>query len=94
MSIWDRPKTSHSETAEAHTVRPTEGPNVATTGTRERLYGQQAGPLLSSSGRGIVNGVPYGESENDRVEALNAQYPFQPGVVARLRGATRKALGR
>lgn len=93
MSIWDAPTTSHSQTAAAH--RDTSGaPSVATTGTVERAYGTQAGPLLSAQGRGVRNGIPYGQSEQARVEALNAQYPFQPGVVARLRGASRSALGR
>lgn len=94
MSIWDAPKTPHSETDRTHKTSSAL-PSAGTVGARERIFGKQAGtPLLTRAGRGVIGGVPYGESANRRAEALNAQYPFQPGVVARLRAATQASLGR
>jgi hypothetical protein len=95
-SIWDAPQASEqtTQTSSDKGSRNPVAPNVATLGGRERIYGTQTGPLLSSAGRGIVGGVPYGESDQQRVEALNAQYPFNPGFVARARAASRQALGR
>lgn len=58
------------------------------------LFGTQAGPLLTSEGRGVVGGIPYGEQLQSEADALQRQYLFQPGVAARFRALTRKALRR
>lgn len=91
-SIWDTPQAPEQTTSTTSDTKPS--PDVATNGARERIYGTQAGPLLSPSGRGIVNGVPYGESEQGRLETLNKMYPFRPQWASRLAAATRKAIGR
>jgi hypothetical protein len=93
-TIWDQPQHAGQATDTTSTAPVSGAPDVPTTGTRERQMGTQAGPLLSGAGRGIVGGVPYGETEQERAEALNAQYPFDPGFVKRARAATRQAIGR
>lgn len=62
--------------------------------TTTHLYGTEAGPLLTPAGRGVVNGVPYGEQLQDEARILKHQYRFQPGVAKRFRALTKRALGR
>ena len=58
------------------------------------LFQQQAGPLNGPAGYGVVNGAPYGQNLQAELGALQDRYRLQPGVYARLRAATKKALGR
>lgn len=82
-TIWDVPNPDETETSQ---TSPTTGGSVP--------IADQPGPVLNQQGYGVVGGVPYGETERDRHQSLRDMYPFQPGWVARLRGATRSALGR
>jgi hypothetical protein len=51
--------------------------------------------LLNSEGRGVVNGIPYGEQLHAEKEAFEQQYALHPSSFKeRLRAQTRKALGR
>ena len=65
--------------------------SVPTTNEKEQLYGHG---LLSSEGRGVVNGVPYGEQLEDEKREMTSMYRFRPAAFAALRAQTRKALGR
>lgn len=56
------------------------------------LFG--TGELQTSAGRGVKNGIPYGEQLERERRDLNRMYRFRPGAAASLRAATRKALGR
>ena len=58
------------------------------------LFQQQAGPLNGPQGYGVVNGAPYGQNLQTELGALQDRYRLQPGVYARLRAATKAALGR
>lgn len=60
----------------------------------DHVKGTEAGPLLSRQGRGVKNGIPYGEQLQTEAREVRDMYPFNPGLVNRLRAATRKALGR
>jgi len=93
-SIWDAPQHPGQATATSSTAPTSGAPAVPTTGGRERIMGTQAGPLFTPAGRGVVGGVPYGQTEQTRAETLNKQHPFAPGFVAKARAATRQALGR
>lgn len=53
-----------------------------------------AGPRWGPGGYGVVGGVPYGNSLQSELGTLQRRYRMQPRVYARLRAATRKALGR
>lgn len=53
-------------------------------------FGTLDGPEL----RGVIGGRPYGEQiENERRDIART-YRFRPGAAARVRAATRRALGR
>lgn len=94
-SIWDTPMVSGSPTTKNHeAVSDTTGKGGEVIGQRERHFGTQAGPRWTGEGYGVKNGVPRGDTEHDRVEALHAQYPFAASGAKRLDAATRKALGR
>lgn len=58
------------------------------------MKGTEAGPLLTPEGRGVVNGIPYGEQLQNEARILQHQYRFWPGAARRLRAATRAALRR
>lgn len=88
LDSFGRPSTSRRATADAPDV-PTASP------TDGVITGAPAGvPLLSEEGRGVRNGVPYGEALQAEETALRKQYLFSPGPLGRLRAATRRALGR
>lgn len=67
--------------------------NVPTTDTAGHIKGY--GTLTGGSRfRGIDRGRPMGEQlENERADVARV-WKFSPGIAARFRGATRKALGR
>lgn len=50
--------------------------------------------LWEESGFGIEQGRPLGENEQTRIKDHDRLWKFQPTIAARLRAATRKALGR
>lgn len=50
--------------------------------------------LLNAQGRGVKNGVPYGEQILIEEDALHQQYALDPAKERALRAQTRKALGR
>ena len=50
--------------------------------------------LLTAQGRGVRNGVPYGEQLHNEGEARLQQMWFAPAARRRLEAVTRKALGR
>lgn len=49
---------------------------------------------LKPPGRGLQNGVPYGEQLEDERADVARTWKFSPGVAGRLRAATRSALRR
>lgn len=53
-----------------------------------------AGPRWAGNRYGVVGSAPYGNSLQDELGTLQKRYRMQPRVYARLRAATRKALGR
>lgn len=57
-------------------------------------FNSPAGPRWSGGGYGLVNGKPYGNALQGELGALQSKYRLRPRVYARLRAATRKALGR
>lgn len=52
------------------------------------------GELLTSEGRGVRGGVPYGEQLETEAREVNAMHRFRPGAASALRAATKRALGR
>lgn len=50
--------------------------------------------LITKAGRGMKNGIPYGEQLRAEQDDMNRNYRFRPGARARLAAATRRALGR
>lgn len=92
-SIWDAPATSGAD-ASAPPTMSSPNPSVPTVPASQRQMGTQAGPLLTRQGRGVKNGVPYGESEQARLQEMNRMYLLRPGWKSRLVAATRTALGR
>ncbi len=67
------------------------GTNVPVTDPEKLLFGFG---LLDSSGRGVVNGVPYGEQLEDEKREIASTYMFSPTAASALRAATKRALGR
>lgn len=51
-------------------------------------------PLLTGEGRGVKGGVPYGQQLLAEDKEMARNYKFRPAAAARLRAATRRALGR
>lgn len=51
-------------------------------------------PRITSEGRGVVGGKPYGEQLQTERAEMDLRWKLLPGHGSRLRGATRKALGR
>lgn len=97
MSVWDTPRPSGADAF----VSPTEHGVTWTPGTvpvvdpSSVIKGTAGGRgLLNAQGRGVYNGVPLGETRLDEEAELERVYRLQPSVLARLRGATRQALGR
>ncbi len=50
--------------------------------------------LLNAQGRGVKNGIPYGEQILKERDALHQQYGLDPAKLGALSAQTRKALGR
>lgn len=71
-----------------------ESGDVPTADADGHVYGTLAGPLLTSEGRGVRGGRPYGEQLHTEAEEMHAMYALRPAAYARLRAATRAALGR
>lgn len=87
-SIWDAPGSPRNEV-------PSSGfRSVEMIDPRKRLYGTDAGPLITSEGRGVVNGIPMGEVAQERERALDTQYRYRPDWRRRLAAATDAALSR
>lgn len=63
----------------------TDRPGLPITGT---------GTLLTGAGRGVRNGIPYGQQLEAEELEVHKPHRFRPGAAAALRAATRKALGR
>ena len=92
-SIWDAPVPPEAD-ASAPPDPAADTPSVPTVDPRERIFGTQAGPLFTDAGRGVKNGVPYGETEQARLAEMNRAYLLRPSWAQRLVAATRAALGR
>lgn len=92
-SIWDQPIPPGADASAPH-ESPARLPDTPTTSPGSRIFGNANGPLLSSKGRGIENGVPMGEVAEAREQALDDQYRFRPAWRSRLAARTRAALGR
>jgi len=72
-------------------VDPSRPPTAPVTDLDAHVTG---GGILTNQWRGIQNGVPYGEQLLNERADLARTHRFSPGLVNRLRGATRKALRR
>lgn len=69
---------------------PKEAPVVPIEGVDTQLKGTG---LMSSAGRGVKNGIPYGEQLQTEQQQVEKMHRFD-GKAGRLRAATRRALGR
>lgn len=59
------------------------------------LGNKQVDPgLLTKEGRGVKNGIPYGEQLLKEQQEVHEMYAARPDAEAKLRAQTRKALGR
>jgi hypothetical protein len=65
--------------------------NVPKDGVKQILYGEG---LKIGPGRGIEGGIPYGEQLQKERDEVQKMHGFRPGVAAKVRAATRRALGR
>lgn len=90
--IWDPPNADNTQqTPEGQSPRA--GGPVPTVDPLGAIEGRDTGgPLLNASGRGVVNGVPYGQAQQTHAREVNAMWWFFPGAARRLRAATRSAL--
>lgn len=71
---------------------PPHRPSAPTTDTEKTVKG--FGTLTSREGRGVVGGKPYGEQLEDERRDIATVFRFSPGIAARARAATRRALRR
>lgn len=78
--------------AASEPVTPAGQPGVPTDGTNLHIFGHPS--LRSPEGRGVVNGVPYGQQLDAEERTLRKHLRFRPGAANALRAATRRALGR
>lgn len=92
-SIWE-PPTPVGADAKIDTPHDAWPQSVPETSVDARLRGTAAGPLLTQAGRGVFDGVPLGTTRHAQEQAFIDQYRFRPQWYARLRAATRAALGR
>lgn len=74
------------------TWRPESPPDVPVAAVGLNMLGDPS--LRSPEGRGIVNGVPYGDQLDTEAKEVAAVWGLWPAAHARLRAATRSALRR
>lgn len=72
--------------------QPRRARNVPTADPGVNIFGDDS--LRSPEGRGVVGGRPYGEQLDTERRETAAMHKFNPSGLARLRAATRRALGR
>lgn len=83
-----RPSPNEAKNANVHSVA---GDTSVPIADQHRFDGDG---LLNSAGRGVVNGRPYGQQLQTEIRELNRAYLFRPAAAAKLRAATKRALGR